>query len=280
MQTSLAVTAFQGDRQRALPASAVGPAELREMMGFRCWDVALPRAAGFIVDCALRGEPLDVYFVNAHCVNVAARSPAYARLLAQAPFVFADGVGMALAARLLGERLEYNVNGTDLFPELCTAASAARVPIAFLGARPGVAQTCKAQVQRHWPGLDVAWVEHGFLTAEQEGRSLEALNASGARILFVAKGVPAQEEWIAAHRPQLRVPVVLGVGALLDFYSGAVRRAPPIVRQLRSEWVWRLLREPRRMARRYLFGNPEFMARALMQRARQRRSPVRAGGKA
>jgi N-acetylglucosaminyldiphosphoundecaprenol N-acetyl-beta-D-mannosaminyltransferase len=279
METSLASAAFLDDRQRALPAPAVGASELHAMMGFRCWDVALPRAAAFIVDCALRGELLDVYFVNAHCVNVAARSPGYAGLLARAPFVFADGVGMAIAARLLGERLEHNVNGTDLFPEICSAAAAARVSIAFLGARPGVADACKREVQRRWPGLDVAWVEHGFLPAEQEGRRLEALNASAARILFVAKGVPAQEQWIAAHRPQLRIPVVLGVGALLDFYSGAVRRAPPIIRQLRSEWVWRLLREPHRMARRYLIGNPEFMARALVHRARLRRHPVRAGGK-
>jgi N-acetylglucosaminyldiphosphoundecaprenol N-acetyl-beta-D-mannosaminyltransferase len=271
--------AFECDRQSKLPASAVGSSELVTLMGFRLWDVALPRAAGFIVDCALRGEPLDVYFVNAHCVNVAARSPAYATLLARAPFVFADGVGMAMAARLFGERLEHNVNGTDLFPEICAAAAAARVPIAFLGAKPGIARACKHQVERRWPGLDVAWVEHGFLPAEHEAVRLQALNASGARILFVAKGVPDQEHWIAAHRPQLRVPVVLGVGALLDFYSGAARRAPPLVRHLRSEWIWRLMREPRRMAGRYLLGNPEFMARALVLRSRQRRQPVRAGAK-
>jgi N-acetylglucosaminyldiphosphoundecaprenol N-acetyl-beta-D-mannosaminyltransferase len=262
-----------------LAAGAVGPNELRTLMGFRVWDVALPRAAGFIVGCALRGDPLDVFFVNAHCANVAARSAAYASLLARAPFVFADGVGMAMAARLSGARLEHNVNGTDLFPELCRAAAAAHVPIAFLGAKPGVAQACKRRVEQRWRGLDVAWVEHGYLPPDEEAVRLQALNASGARILFVAKGVPAQEHWIAEHRPRLRVPVVLGVGACLDFHSGAVRRAPPLVRRLRSEWVWRLLREPRRMAGRYLVGNPEFLARALVQRARHRGASARVGAK-
>jgi exopolysaccharide biosynthesis WecB/TagA/CpsF family protein len=277
VQTSLrAVTATAEPRP---PLPAVGPDRLRALMGFRVWDVALPRAARFIVDSALRGEPLDVFFVNAHCANVAARSSTYASLLARAPFVFADGVGMAMAARLLGEPLEHNVNGTDLFPEICAAAAAARVPIAFLGAKPGIAQACKARTERRWPGLHVAWVEHGYLPAEEEAARLEALNASGARILFVAKGVPAQEHWIAAHRAQLRVPVVLGVGACLDFYSGAVRRAPPLVRRLRAEWVWRMLREPRRMTGRYLLGNPEFLTRALLQRARQHSGSVGAGVK-
>lgn len=248
-------------------------------MGLRVWDVALPRAARFIVDCAVRDEPLDVYFVNAHCVNVAARSPVYADLLARAPFVFADGVGMALAARIFGMRLEHNVNGTDLFPEICAAASATRVPIAFLGARPGIAAACKQEVERRWPGLEVAWLEHGFLAAGEEAMRISALNESGARILFVAKGVPDQEQWIVANRRQLRVPVVLGVGALLDFCSGAVRRAPRLVRTLRAEWVWRLMHEPRRMARRYLLGNPEFLARALLLRSLGRRCAERAGVK-
>src|SRR5215211_7600750 len=114
MQASFTSSDFDRERQRAVPASARGPSELLPLLGFRVWDVALPRAAGFIVDCAVRGEPLDVYFVNAHCVNVAARSPAYGDLLSRAPFVFADGAGMAMAARVLGERLEHNVNGTDL----------------------------------------------------------------------------------------------------------------------------------------------------------------------
>jgi N-acetylglucosaminyldiphosphoundecaprenol N-acetyl-beta-D-mannosaminyltransferase len=277
MQSSLAPAAIESDRQPLLRAPAVRPSELQELLGFRCWDVALTRAADYIVECALRDEPLDVYFVNAHCVNVAARAPGYRELLARAPFVFADGVGMALAARLAGARLEHNVNGTDLFPEICSAAVGARVSIAFLGGRPGVAAACKQAVERRWPGLDVAWIEHGFLPEDEERQRLEALDASGARILFVAKGVPVQEQWIATHRSQLRVPVLLGVGALLDFYSGQVRRAPRLVRQLRSEWVWRLLREPRRMAGRYLLGNPQFVVRALLQRTRRRRPSRRAG---
>lgn len=240
--------------------------ELREFIGLRFWDVSLTTAADYLVDRAVLGVPTQVYFVNAHCVNEAARTPEYARLLVNAPFVFADGVGMALAAKFSGTRLGHNVNGTDLFPLICAAAAAASIPVAFLGARPGVAERCARRMQRQHPGLQVVWTEHGYLSEEEEEARLDALNASGARILFVAKGVPLQECWIARHARRLATPVTLGVGALFDFYSGTVRRAPRIVRDLRSEWLYRLMLEPRRLARRYLLGNPAFIARTLLWR--------------
>jgi N-acetylglucosaminyldiphosphoundecaprenol N-acetyl-beta-D-mannosaminyltransferase len=244
--------------------------ELREVMGLRFWDADLARVARYIVGKAVAAERLQVYFVNAHCVNVAARDRDYAQLLRESPFLFADGAGMALAARLAGIALNHNVNGTDLFPQLCAAAAAAGVPVAFLGARRKVAAACAARMEQQHPGLRVAWVADGYLAADEEDRQLGQLNASGAKILFVAKGVPAQEHWIAAHAGRLAAPVVLGVGALFDFYSGTVPRAPAYIRKLRMEWCYRLLREPRRLFARYVLGNPEFVARALLWRLQHR----------
>jgi exopolysaccharide biosynthesis WecB/TagA/CpsF family protein len=262
------------ERRGDLPAND----DLREFIGLKFWDIPLPRAARFIVDRAACGERTHVFFVNAHCVNAAAAHAGYAKLLADAPFVFADGVGMAIAARFSGTRLEHNVNGTDLFPLICQAAAAASVPIALLGAKPGVAQACAERMTRTFPGLRVVWTDHGYLGAEQERARLADLNASGARILFVAKGVPAQECWIAENAERLAPPVVLGVGALFDFYSGAVKRAPPLVRGLRSEWLYRLVLEPRRLSRRYLLGNPAFIARTLLWRSLSHPLARRDGG--
>lgn len=249
-------------------AARIRPAaELREFLGLKFWDVDLPTAARFLVRQAQADRRLEVYFVNAHCVNVAARDAAYAALLAEAPFLFADGFGMALAARLAGLRLQHNVNGTDLFPILCNAAADAGVPIALIGSRPGVALACSERMQQHHPGLRVAWTGHGYLDRAEEIDAIAAMNGSGAKIVLVAKGVPAQERWIAANRSRVEAPVVLGVGALFDFYSGTIRRAPPLVRRLRSEWLYRLALEPRRMAGRYLLGNPAFLARTVAWRA-------------
>jgi N-acetylglucosaminyldiphosphoundecaprenol N-acetyl-beta-D-mannosaminyltransferase len=243
------------------------PPELRELFGLRFWDASLDDVADFLVRCAVTGERFRGFFVNAHCVNVAARDETYAKLLGETPYLFADGVGMSIAARLHGLRLRHNVNGTDLFPRLCAVAARAGVPIALLGARPGVAATCAQRMEEQLPGLRVAWTGHGYLTAGEEALHLRHLNASGARILLVAKGVPMQEHWIARHGNRVDAPVLLGVGALLDFYSGMVPRAPQLVRRLQAEWVYRLLQEPRRLSGRYLLGNPAFLARTLRWRA-------------
>ncbi len=242
-----------------------------DVFGLRFWDADLDHVARFLVQQAQRNERFEGFFVNAHCVNVAANDAAYAQLLSNAPFLFADGVGMAIAARMHGVKLSHNVNGTDLFPRLCAAAAAADLPIALLGARPGIAAACQQRMQAAVPGLRVAWSGHGYLTAREEALHIEQLNASGAKILLVAKGVPQQERWIAQHRTHVTVPVMLGVGALFDFHSGATARAPRVMRQLRSEWLFRLLSEPRRLSRRYLLGNPAFLARTVSWRASGRR---------
>jgi N-acetylglucosaminyldiphosphoundecaprenol N-acetyl-beta-D-mannosaminyltransferase len=244
----------------------------------RFWDVALPEAARLIVQAAQQDRRLEVCFVNAHCCNVAARCAEYAALLEQMPFLFADGAGMALAARLEGRELRNNVNGTDLFPLLCAESAARKVPIALLGAAPGVARRCADRIERRFPGLRVTWIDHGFHSAGEEQTRIEQLNASPAQLLFVAKGVPQQELWMAQNRARLAIPVVLGVGALFDFYSGSVPRAPQLVRRLRGEWAYRLWREPRRLAGRYLLGNPAFIARAVWRRTFGRRPRGTQGG--
>lgn len=240
---------------------------VRPLFGLRFWDAPLEEVAEYLVQCALAGCRCDGYFVNAHCINVAARDPEYARLLQRAPMLFADGIGMAIAARMHGVRLMHNVNGTDLFPLLCAAAARADVPLALLGASPGVAAACAKGTARAVPGLRVAWTGHGYLTAGEEELHLRHINASGARVLLVAKGVPTQELWLDRNADRIEAPVRLGVGALFDFYSGRMPRAPRVVRRMQAEWVYRLLREPRRLSSRYLLGNPAFLARTLHWRA-------------
>lgn len=243
-----------------------GLLETRSVMGLRFLDCSLADAAELIARAARRAQKLNVFFVNAHCINVAAKDGQYDSLLRDAGLLFADGVGMALAARLLGTALDNNVNGTDLFPYLCSIAAEENTAIAFLGAEPGVAEQCAARMREQYPGLRVVHVSHGYLSSEEEREAISHINNSGAGMLFVARGVPTQEHWIAHHREEIKVPVMLGVGALFDFYSGRISRAPKWMRNLRLEWLYRLMLEPRRMFCRYIVGNPAFIFRVIRRR--------------
>lgn len=263
-ESALQLSPGNTDGAAELPA---GRDRLVSLLGLKVRDDSVAEVADTLIARALERERLRCYFVNAHCVNVAASDAAYGAILQRAPFVFADGVGMAIAGRLLGRPLANNVNGTDLLPELCRRAAVRGVPMAFLGARPGTAIACARRLRVLYPGLDIRWIRHGFLSEDEETKMLPGLNASGARILLVAKGVPRQEKWIDHYAPHLDIPVILGVGALFDFYSGSVPRAPLLVRRARMEWAYRLLREPRRLAGRYLKGNPLFLARVIRARA-------------
>ncbi|MDB2407394.1 WecB/TagA/CpsF family glycosyltransferase [Jannaschia sp.] len=205
-----------------------------------------------------------VAFVNAHCANVAARDAAYRGALRSADMVLPDGAGIALAARLAGQPLAANLNGTDLMPDVLAHAARRGLSVFLLGARPGVAAEAADALRDAHAGLRIVGHRHGF---GDEAGDIAAINASGADILIVAKGVPEQDLWLARNAARLDARIQFGVGAFLDFASGRVTRAPRPVRAARMEWAWRLMREPRRLAGRYLLGNPAFVARALASAA-------------
>jgi len=263
-------TGSDGD-QGQFANEASKDAGLIEVLGLPFQDWPLERVAGSIVADAGSNVTRQVYFMNAHCVNTAARNADYARVVAAEPWLYADGAGMELAAKIEGKHFQHNVNGTDLFPVICAEAAQKDVPIGLLGARPGIAEHCAENMRAANPGLNVAFVEHGFTPAHDDEAVCTRISKSGAKILFVAKGVPLQELWLAANRSQIACPVVIGVGALFDFYSGEMPRAPEIVRRLRCEWLFRLAMEPRRMFGRYILGNPEFVYRALKYKVSGRR---------
>jgi exopolysaccharide biosynthesis WecB/TagA/CpsF family protein len=222
------------------------------------------------VQALLDSAARQVFFVNAHCLNLRATTPEYAAALARADVILPDGIGVELAAKMTGHGLPENLNGTDFVP--CLLADAARrgLSVFLVGGRPGTAQAAAARLSADIPGLRIAGTLNGFDDARNEAAAVAQINASGADILLVAMGVPMQELWLDRNLPQLKTRLNLGVGALFDFLAGNVRRAPAPVRRARAEWLWRLAMEPRRMARRYLIGNVTFLARAARHAWQQR----------
>ena len=212
--------------------------------------------------------PTRIAFLNAHCVNVAAKDAVYREALSDATAVLPDGAGIALASWLKGERLEANLNGTDIVPALCQRLAASGHSVFMLGGRHGVAERAAKELVRACPGLRIVGTQDGYFEPDAEAGLVRRINASGAAVLLVAMGVPLQDAWLARLAPQLSPTVLLGVGALFDFLSGGVSRAPESLRSMGLEWCWRLLQEPSRLWRRYLLGNPAFILRATREALR------------
>ena len=238
------------------------PSRTIDLFGLELTDTTIEQAATWIIARAQHAISTQISFLNADCVNIMHRDPAYREALEHSDRILADGIGVRLSARLAGHRLHDNVNGTDLFPVLCRHAAGAGVPIYLFGARPGRAKTAGDRMRQANPHLSIAGSHHGYINGpEDEARQIEDINASGASVLLVALGAPSQELWIARNRHRLKPAVVLGVGGLFDYYSGSVPRAPRALRRMGMEWAWRLALEPKRLARRYIIGNVEFLAR-------------------
>lgn len=239
--------------------------EFVDLLGVRLVNCTIERAVRHIIDTAVADRGAKVFFLNAHCVNVMRRDVEYAEVLRKSDAcVYGDGAGVGFAAALSGRRLQDNVNGTDAFPLICSEADRCGVPIGLVGAKPGVADQCAANLKRAYRNLHVVYVAHGYdVDAE---KIIRGVREAGARIVFVAMGVPLQEKFIDDVWTKESGVVWLGVGALLDFCAGEVVRAPAVFRKMKLEWFFRLLQEPRRLFGRYVFGVPIFLFRVLALR--------------
>ncbi|GAA4492443.1 WecB/TagA/CpsF family glycosyltransferase [Pseudaeromonas paramecii] len=161
-----------------------------------------------------------------------------------------DGIALDLVAKTItGSRFVANLNGTDYTPHLL-ATSARCKRVFLLGAKPGVADLAAVRFGQ-LDGVSVVGTADGYGQMADEAALIERINESGAQVLLVALGNPKQEAWLLAHRHVLKVPLLVGVGALLDFMSGNVKRAPSWVQRMHLEWFYRLLGEPGRLLRRY-----------------------------
>jgi len=233
------------------------------VLGFDLLKASLAQTAYWIASRAQARIPTQISFLNAHCANVARRDWQYRDSLKSADALLPDGSGVFLAAKLDQQQLGENLNGTDLFGPLCRCLAIRGIPVFFLGGREGVAAAAAENAAAQSPGLKIAGTRHGYFSPREEDDVIREINASGARVVFVAFGVPEQDNWIARVRHRIDAPVLLGVGGLLDFVSGRIPRAPVWMRKAGIEWIYRLKCEPKRMWRRYLVGNVTFVLHAV-----------------
>jgi N-acetylglucosaminyldiphosphoundecaprenol N-acetyl-beta-D-mannosaminyltransferase len=231
------------------------------LLGIPISNVTTERALEIIWDHMDNSSPSEIHFVNAHCINVAAKNSVYQSILQNSKAIFPDGSGIRKAGATLNHPIVDNVNGTDLFPLLCNECAKSNKKIYLLGGKPEVAEKSAQWANEYVDSEIIAGSHDGFFTEEQTQEILNEINESKADLLLVGMGVPRQELWIHEHLSAIQVGVVMGVGGLFDYYSGTIPRSPSFMRKLGIEWVWRLMMEPKRMWRRYIIGNIEFLLR-------------------
>jgi N-acetylglucosaminyldiphosphoundecaprenol N-acetyl-beta-D-mannosaminyltransferase len=176
-----------------------------------------------------------------------------------------DGMGVVWGARMLGHVVPERVAGVDLFEKLVEAAAVRGLPVYLLGATDAVVERTAWVLCDRYPNLKLAGFSNGYFWDDEKGQ-VEKIRCSGARLLFVAITSPKKEIFINRWRTELGVDFVMGVGGTFDIIAGTVRRAPKWMQRIGMEWFYRVVQEPRRMWKRYLVTNVQFLVMLGMAR--------------
>ncbi len=210
--------------------------------------------------------PHQIATANPEFVMAAQTDREFRQILLNADLCVADGVGLLWAARRLGTRLPERVTGSDLTPLVAQMAAQRGWRLYLLGAAPGVAEQTARKLEQQNPGLRIVGVYAGSPSQHEASAILQRVAAAAPDVLFVAYGAPAQDLWIARHKNELGVPVMMGVGGAFDHIVGVQRRAPRWLQRMHLEWLFRLVTQPWRWRRQLAL--PRFVWAVWRQRAR------------
>jgi len=242
------------------------------IIGTRIASVTYDEAVA-IIFVAARAPAAHAYVcaVSVHGLAMARKDPAFRQVLNGSILNVPDGKPLVWSHRLLGgRRLPDRVYGPTLMLRLCEAAAKEKVPIYLYGAASGVPEQLRDSLITRFPGLIVAGAfspPYGDRKPDDPAllKEIDAINASGARLLFVGLGAPRQEIFMHAQAGRIN-PVQIGVGAAFDFHTGRLSQAPRWIQSAGLEWFYRLCAEPRRLWRRYLFSIPYFLIHLFLQK--------------
>ncbi|MDY3869310.1 MAG: WecB/TagA/CpsF family glycosyltransferase [Pyramidobacter sp.] len=185
-----------------------------------------------------------VVTLNALGLYASRKDTFFRQIAAKADLTLPDGAGLVWAMRMLSLPVIERIAGIDYMDRLCRLAAVESVPVYFLGGKPGIAQRAAENLAARHPGLKIAGVEHGYFDRDDSEKVANRIRTSGARLLFVALGVPAQEKWLDLYRDSLGGVLAVGVGGSFDVFAGELKRAPAIWQKINCEWLYRLVQEP------------------------------------
>ena len=233
-----------------------------DILGIPVADLDYVQALDCIAKRIERRIYTPVAFLNANNANIAIEDPQFARILDRF-LILSDGVGVDIAAKILhGRMFKANLNGTDFIPALL-AHCATPLKVGLIGARSEVADAACVKFAFGNPRHEFRVISDGYFKPEDEKTIRQRTAEYAPDIVLVAMGVPRQEQFASRVLVAGTCTVPITVGALFDLHTGIIPRAPEWMRSTRTEWVFRLWKEPKRLWRRYAMGNPLFLLRVI-----------------
>ena len=219
------------------------------ILGVNVDKVTISEAKDCIMQFLEEDKFHSVFTPNSEIIMVGYKDPEFANLLNRSELLTADGIGVVYAAKILGSPLKERAAGYDIAREVLKEMSEKKTSLYLFGGKPGVAEEAAENIKKQYPGVQIVGMHNGYFKPEEESGIVEDINKSGAHMLFVCLGAPAQEKWIDRNRKKLKVRVAMGIGGSLDVFAGRVERAPERWCKLGLEWLYRLKKEPWRYKR-------------------------------
>jgi N-acetylglucosaminyldiphosphoundecaprenol N-acetyl-beta-D-mannosaminyltransferase len=208
-----------------------------------------------------------IFTPNPQILLCAQKSASHRRLLECADINIPDGIGIVIASKIKGGRIQCRVSGIDLASDILKIAQKKEYKIFLLGAKKGVAKKAAKNIKNRFPKIKICGTHHGYFkkNGEENQRVVKIIQKKKPDIVFVCFGYPTQERWILDNAPSLpTVKILIGLGGTLDVWSGNIRRAPILFKALGLEWLYRTLKEPKRA--RIFLDIPIFLFKALTQK--------------
>lgn len=229
----------------------------------------MAQAIDSIVQLVRDGRGGTVFTPNVDHVVQAEHDASFREAYGRATLSLVDGTPVLWAAKLLGTPLPEKLSGSDLFEPLVARAAKEKLRVVLLGGGPGVAELAAKNLNARLPELEIVDTlapRIGLSATDEERECVERLVKAKADLIFVCLGAPKQELFSDRNRQRLAPAVLIGFGAAVDFAAGTMPRAPAWMSKAGLEWAFRLGREPRRLAARYLLRDPEFFKIVAVQK--------------
>ncbi len=233
-----------------------------DILGIWYNNVDMDGAVLKVADLVGRGESSYVVTPNSEIAYECRKDPELRNIVNGAALVLADGAGVVLASKILKRPVKQKVAGVELAGHLLPMLAKRGYRLFLLGAKPSVAERAAEKMKAIAPGLNICGVRDGYF---KDGTAVaEQIQASGADVVYVCLGSPAQERWMSQHMHLLSNSVMLGLGGTLDIFAGEAKRAPDIFIKLNLEWFYRLIKQPSRLGR--MMRLPKFLLLVFKQK--------------